>query len=354
MANDGLVSVVIPTYNRAYCIERAIDSVLGQSYGKVEVVVIDDGSKDETDKLIERRYGGDARVRYFYQQNTGISGARNAGLARVQGDYVALLDSDDDWAPWKLELQIACMRAHPELGMTWTDMVAVGPSGEKTHDAYLRHMYHAYRWFPTSEALFHGSESIAAHAPRAAEIAPGRKFHYGDIGAEMLMGNLVHTSTVVLTRARAETVGQFRLDLRPSGEDYEFHLRTCRAGAVGYLDVSAIRYHRGREDQATVHKNQIHLAKNFLRVIEPILMAERTTLRLPREMQDAVLAEAHAWVGEVSLDMGDAAVARREFLASLRCQPLQPRTARLLFAACLPPPLRETARTLYRKARGRA
>jgi glycosyltransferase involved in cell wall biosynthesis len=353
MANDGLVSVIIPTFNRAYCIERAIDSVLGQSYGKVDVIVIDDGSKDDTGQLIERRYGGDSRVRYFYQQNTGISGARNAGLTRVIGDYVALLDSDDDWAPWKLELQIACMRAHPELGMTWTDMIAVAPSGETTHDAYLRHMYHAYRWYPTATDLFRGSEPIATHAPRAAEIAPGRKLYYGDISAEMLMGNLVHTSTVVMTRARAEMIKAFRVDLIKAGEDYEFHLRTCRAGPVGYLDVSAIRYHRGRNDQATADKNKIHLAQNFLRVIEPILKAERNTLRLPRKMQDAVLAEAHAWVGEVRLDMGDAAIARRELFLSLARQPMQLRTARLLLAACLPLAVRERARELYRKARGR-
>lgn len=354
MADKETVSVIIPSYNRAYCVERAIDSVLGQSYGNVEVVIIDDGSKDSTDKLIERRYGGDARVRYFYQQNQGISGARNTGLARVQGGYVALLDSDDDWAPWKLELQMACMRAHPELGMTWTDMVAVGPSGETTHNAYLRRMYRAYRWFPGPKDLFQGSEPIETRAPRAAEIAPGRKFYYGDIGAEMLMGNLVHTSTVVLTRERAERVGVFREDLRPSGEDYEFHLRTCRAGLVGYLDVSAIRYHRGRNDQATVHSNQIHLAQNFLRVIEPILKAERDSTRLPRKMQDAVLAEAHAWVGEVRLEMGDTDIARRELFQSLACQPLQPRTARLLVAACMPRALREPARMLYRKTRGRA
>jgi len=350
---EPLVSVVIPTYNRAYCIERAIDSVLAQSNANVEAVVIDDGSKDQTDALMQRRYGNDPRVRYFYQENTGISGARNAGLQRVRGDYVALLDSDDDWAPWKLELQIACMRAHPELGMTWTDMIALGPSGEKTHDAYLRVMYDAYRWFPKPEGLFQSSQPIDAVAPRAAEIAPGRRFYFGDIGAEMLMGNLVHTSTVVLTRARADMIKSFREDLRHAGEDFEFHLRTCRAGPVGFLDVSAIRYQRGRADQATKPANQIHLAQNFLRVIEPILKAERNSLRLPLRMQNAVLAEAHAWVGQVRLDMGDAAIARRELLQSLACQPLQARTARLLVAACLPPQLRQTVRRLYRRARGR-
>lgn len=350
MVEDSLVSVIIPTYNRADCVGRAIDSVLVQSYGSIEVVVIDDGSTDETTGLIQRRYGSDPRVRYYRQENAGIAGARNAGLTKVAGAFVALLDSDDYWDPWKLELQIACMRAHPELGMTWTDMIAVDPSGKVISEAYLRRMYSAYRWFPTLEALFRRSERLDALAPRAADIAPGRKFYFGEIGNEMVMGNLVHTSTVVLTRARAETIGAFREDLRYAGEDYEFHLRTCRAGPVGFLDIASIRYQRGRVDQATVPSNSIHLADNFLRVIEPILKSEGNRIRLPRRMQIAVLAEAYASVGEARLDMGEPVVARREFVRSLMVQPLQARTARLLFAACLPHRLRQVVRRIYRAA----
>ena len=160
MANDGLVSVIVPTYNRAYCLEKAVDSALAQSHGNVEVVLIDDGSTDGTQALVEHRYGGDSRVRYFRQPNGGISRARNVGLARAQGAFIAFLDSDDEWEPWKLELQVACLRGHPELGMTWTDMVAIDPTGEVISKSYLRRMYSAYRWFPTPEALFRGSDRL--------------------------------------------------------------------------------------------------------------------------------------------------------------------------------------------------
>jgi GT2 family glycosyltransferase len=349
--SDGLVSVVIPTFNRAYCLPRAIDSVLNQTHPHVEAIVIDDGSTDDTTAVVSARYGGDRRVRYHKQANTGISGARNAGLARVSGDYVALLDSDDEWLPWKLELQVACLRAHPELGMTWTDMLAVDPEGKVMDRAYLRSMYDAYRWFARSEDLFKQSEPLEQLSPRAAEAAPGRKFYRGDIGAQMLMGNLVHTSTVVLTRQRAEAVGTFREDLRNAGEDYEFHLRTCRLGPVGYLDVSSIRYQRGSADRATRPANAIHLARNFLRVIEPILKAERDRLDLPLAMQDAVLADARAWLGSELLEQGDAASARRELFRSLRVNPRQFDTARLLIAACLPSNLRASSRRLYRAAK---
>jgi glycosyltransferase involved in cell wall biosynthesis len=352
----GLVSVVIPTFNRAYCLPRAVDSALGQTHGNVEVIVIDDGSTDGTGEMIKTRYGAEPRVVYHHQANAGIAGARNAGLARATGDYVALLDSDDEWSLWKLELQLACMRAHPELGMTWTEMVAIDPDGKVINQAYLRQMYSAYRWFPTSESLFTGAEPLPAlAAPSSADapaIPPGRKFYYGDIGSQMLMGNLVHTSTVVLTRARAAAVKSFREDLRFAGEDYEFHLRTCRLGPVGYLDVASILYRRGRSDQATVSSNGIHMAQNFLRVIEPIILKEGAQTKLPQAMQNAVLAEAYAWVGEELLKHGDGPGARRELTRSLLRQPWQARTTRLLVASCLPPGWRGPATRMYRSVLG--
>ena len=94
-----LVSVITPTFNRAYCLGRAIDSALGQTHQPVEVVVADDGSTDGTGDMIARVYGKDPRVRYVFQENRGVSAARNLGLATVRGDFVAFLDSDDVWKP---------------------------------------------------------------------------------------------------------------------------------------------------------------------------------------------------------------------------------------------------------------
>lgn len=348
--NKSTVSVVIPTYNRSDCLPRAIDSVLGQTYGDVEAIIVDDGSTDGTGEMLRERYGSERRVRYHYQANTGISGARNAGLVRTTGAYVGFLDSDDEWLPWKLELQIACLAAHPELGMTWTDMFAIDPAGHIASEAYLRKMYHAYRWYPTSEGLFAKSVPLEALSPLGRAVAPGRNFYYGDIRDQMLMGSLVHTSTVVLTRERAATIKAFREDLRYSGEDYEFHLRTCREGPVGYLDVSSIRYQIGHADAAS--RQGLHMATNFLRVIEPILAAEGGRITLSKAMQAEVLGGAHAWVGEMLLEKGDSVGARRHLARSLRIQPRQRRTALLLLGACMPAPLRLRARRLYRLARG--
>ena len=109
-----LVSVIIPTYNREKIITRAIDSVFAQTYRDFEIVVLDDGSQDNT-KAVAQAYG--PKVHYFYQDNKGIAGARNAGMHQTAGDYIAFLDSDDYWLPGKLERQIALFSEHPEYGM---------------------------------------------------------------------------------------------------------------------------------------------------------------------------------------------------------------------------------------------
>jgi glycosyltransferase involved in cell wall biosynthesis len=101
------VSVIIPTYNRAHLVCEAIDSVLGQTFTDYEIIVVDDGSKDETQKCLKQRYYD--RIRYVYQTNAGRSAARNKGVELAAGRYVAFLDSDDVWLRAKLERMIPFM-----------------------------------------------------------------------------------------------------------------------------------------------------------------------------------------------------------------------------------------------------
>ena len=97
------VSVIIPTYNRAHYICETIDSILAQTYRDYEIIVVDDGSADNTRKVLQKY---DGKVRYFYQKNRGPSAARNFGISQSQGEYIAFLDDDDLWTENKLELQI--------------------------------------------------------------------------------------------------------------------------------------------------------------------------------------------------------------------------------------------------------
>jgi len=347
---NSRVSVVIPTYNRAYCIENAIQSVLAQTHKDVEVVVVDDGSTDGTGELIARRYGNDDRIRYFYRENGGVSAARNTGLQRATGDFIALLDSDDVWKPWKLELQLACLNRLPDAGMVWTDMEAVDSEGRVFDSHFLRTMYSAYQWFP-GDTLF--SESYPLPEISIPLPASAGKLYAGNIFSQMIMGNLVHTSTVLLRRERFEKVGGFNQSLRYSGEDYDFHLRTCREGPVAFAAVAAIAYRKGMPDQLTHTAFTIHIARNFLRTIAPHIERDRANINLPGHMIDQVLSEAHLFVGESALDIGELNEARTHLFSTLRLRLWQPRAVALLLISLLPPGLGRSVRSLYGKVKRR-
>ena len=108
MTDARRVSVIIPTFDRISVLPRALDSVLAQTRPAGEVIVVDDGSTDGTAELLERDYPGVTTIR---QSNRGVSAARNAGLAAASGDWIAFLDSDDEWRPQKLERQLDALAA---------------------------------------------------------------------------------------------------------------------------------------------------------------------------------------------------------------------------------------------------
>jgi glycosyltransferase involved in cell wall biosynthesis len=126
MNNAPLVSAIIPTYNRAHLVGEAVDSVLGQTYGNIEVIVVDDGSTDDTQAEL-KRYGN--RIRVITQQNAGPSAARNLGIDASRGEFVSFLDSDDLWLPSKIERQVKLMQEAGEsvpcclcnILMQWND-----------------------------------------------------------------------------------------------------------------------------------------------------------------------------------------------------------------------------------------
>ena len=105
-------SVIIPTYNREDFINSAIDSVWGQTFSDFDLIVIDDGSTDRTRESVEEYQ--DSRLRYFYQNNKGVSSARNRGIKESKGKYLAFLDSDDTWVDTKLERTAEYIKKFPD------------------------------------------------------------------------------------------------------------------------------------------------------------------------------------------------------------------------------------------------
>jgi len=123
------VSVIIPTYNRKDYVQKAIDSVLAQTYKDYEIIVVDDGSSDGTGEALQARYGD--RIRYVWQENQGESVARNCGVDMARGEFIAFLDSDDLWVPEKLEKQVAYLRMHPQTRMVFSQMLPIDAEGNK-------------------------------------------------------------------------------------------------------------------------------------------------------------------------------------------------------------------------------
>jgi len=116
----ALVSVILPTYNRAWTLKAAVDSVLDQDYPHIELIVIDDGSTDSTQDLLAT-YGD--RIRVLTQANRGVSAARNAGIRKSRGSLIALLDSDDTWDKRKISCQVDFFKTHPEAMICQTEEI---------------------------------------------------------------------------------------------------------------------------------------------------------------------------------------------------------------------------------------
>lgn len=204
--NEPLVSVIIPTYNCARYLEEAIDSALAQTYPRVEVVVVDDGSTDNTEAVV-RSYG--PRVRYVHQANAGTPSARNTGVAASTGELIALLDHDDRWLPEKLALQ-APYFSDPTVVMVH--------GGGRVFDAETGRI--------TSEYL--PEPELGTH--------------------DLLEWCRVGCATVVLRRSALEAAGPFDPSV-PGADDWDMWIRISARGRVLGCRrlVSEIREHVGNQ-----------------------------------------------------------------------------------------------------------
>jgi glycosyltransferase involved in cell wall biosynthesis len=158
--NKPVVSVVIPTYNRVLMLDRAIQSVLNQTLKNIELIVVDDASKDNSWKFLKSNYSDSRMVLIQHDRNLGGAAARNTGIRNARGEYIAFLDSDDEWLPEKLEVQLSCIQSDPTLGAVYCKHVAVDYKG-KSYAAASKHYYRGWvrdklvrGWCPVSSSLF--------------------------------------------------------------------------------------------------------------------------------------------------------------------------------------------------------
>ena len=346
---SGLVSVILPTYNRAYSIGQAIESVLAQTYRPLEIIVVDDGSSDNTAEVVGQ-FGSD--VRYLRQANAGVAAARNHGFAIARGEFIALIDSDDCWYPYKLEMQVAFLRAFPEAGMVWTDMAAVRDNGEKVYDEYLRIFYKAYDRVRT-EDFMRNVGRIGDLGVGVPDTVAARPMWVGDIFSQLIGGTLVHTPTTLLRRERCRGTGGYDEDLRPNGEDFDFHLRTAVQGPVGFLDVPTIDYRIGNEDQLTAPSQGLTMARAYLLTINRWKEKHQDRITLTPAEFAGIVTYANRWVGQEALALGHHAEARRHLSYALRTDGIKSRTALMYLLALTPRSVFQTLRRVRRRMRSR-
>lgn len=124
------VSIIIPTYNRADFLPESVGSVLAQTFRNFEILIVDDGSTDNTREIL-KSYLSDVRIKYFYQENQGQSVARNLALKHARGEFICFLDSDNAWFPEKLSEQLSIMDSHPEIDIVYGDAVTIDEFGNE-------------------------------------------------------------------------------------------------------------------------------------------------------------------------------------------------------------------------------
>jgi Glycosyl transferase family 2 len=347
----GLVSVVIVTYNRAPFIREAVDSVLRQTYQQFEVIVVDDGSTDDTAQVMASY--SDPRIRFVRQPNGGLSSARNRALELVRGEFMALLDSDDAWHHWKLAAQVEIARRHPEVGLVWTDMSAMSATGEVLADRHLRSYYAAYRMVDLP-ALFtrHGTlGDLTGDAPDRLRSSP---YYVGDLAREMFLGNFVHPPTAFVRRSRLQQSGPYQPEVTGNGgEDYHFFYRVAQYGPVALLDAPAMLYRIHPAQVSTSHS--LHYAQADVRFVEH--WAPRAATMLSPGIVRRRRAGAHGWLGYEELFAGNPRRALPHLARSLRLRPNQPGKLGLLIVSLLPsgavPIIRRAKHALQRGWLGR-
>lgn len=209
------VSVIIPTHNRWPLLERALTSLISQTWQDFDLWLIDDGSTDNTREnflaWVEEQ-GEQARFHYAYQNHGGVSRARNYGVHLSRGEYLAFLDSDDEWLPFKLELQWAMIQEGWQL-------------------------VHAEEvWFRNGAQV----KQLKKHAKTG-----------GRIFSSCVRGCCISPSTVLMERSLFEEVGGFREDF-PVCEDYDLWLKICSRYPVGFIEQPVIFKHAGHGDQLSM------------------------------------------------------------------------------------------------------
>jgi len=283
------VSVLVPTWNRAAFLRPAIESVLAQSFGDLEVIVIDDGSTDETPDVLAAV--GDPRLRVLRLEHGGISRALNRGLAAARGELVARLDSDDLWLPDLLALETGVLESRPDVEVVYARAEEIDENGDRV-DA----------------------------APRG---RPGR--YPGEPFRSMLVEDFICNIAMLAPRRCFLEVGGYDETLATS-EDWHLWLRMAQRYRFAFLDRVVARYRRhGGNITSSRSPDFVGFVEGRTRVLDKIF-AEPDLEPSHRRMRRESYASVHTWSGFVWLGNGRWAPALRAFGRAVASSDRRPET----------------------------
>lgn len=262
------VSVIIPTYQCGNYISRAIESVLAQTYRDYEIIVIDDGSTDNTHQVLTRY---DGQICLIEQKNQGVATARNSGILRSNAELFAFLDADDYWLPDKLAQQITLMDQDPSTGLVYSDM------------------YFAKYSKPLPINYF-------------SLVQPQK----GNVFPSLFLNNFIPTSTVVVRRTSLDMTRLFDPRFSPC-EDYDLWLRIARNWRIDFTN-QPLAYYDIRE--GSLSRNDLRMILSLLAVKQSILASEPDMLRLPEQNLENGYYKSYFRAGRLFLMNNDRWMAR--------------------------------------------
>lgn len=344
------VSVIIPSYNCSSYLEGAVESALRQTLAVHEVIVVDDGSRDDTEAVATELGRRDPRVKYVHQTNAGVSAARNSGVARASGDWIALLDADDRWHPLKLELQMQSLALAPDAAWSLTGCRVIdGHDAEIPGDPFAN-TFSVFRQSQVSPLDYFGRWLNRRDDLRAGDLTiPSFD---GDIFEALFLGNVCLPSSALLKRSALEDAGGFNASLRLAEETEFFHRLSARF-RLTYLAGPLVSYRKGGTTSLTAKTNTVPLARNALESMQWAVkyrggLSDRERATYEKGRRDLLLYMAKAQLAES--DPGGA----RETLRKVRAEGGAPasRLAPLVIASLLPAPALRALQAARRAVRG--
>jgi GT2 family glycosyltransferase len=304
------VSVVVPTYNRADLLGRAVESALAQTAPVREILIVDDGSTDDTARVAA---AFPAPVRYIRQANGGVATARNTGIAASAGQWVAFLDSDDEWMPDKVAAQMAALAARPECLWSCTGCELIDGTGRaRTGAQSFEGAFPVFRERHIAPADYFG-----AALTRVAATASVGDIYAGDIYELLFGGNVVLPSSAVVHRSVFDRVGVFDPGFRLA-EETEFFHRVASAAPVVIVMAPLVRYRVAQAGSLTASENTPRLVANALRSVDGAAARRQPLPASTRRAWRAGRAQLYARMAYAELSMYHPGAARSAAWAAMR------------------------------------